>query len=115
MFRRVFLFLCLCAPAIARAGAFLQPPEHGQVIAQLGFSEARSGYDSFARPVAIPAWRKFELSTYAEYGLADWVTLIGEPSWFTFHASPPGRSAAALGASEAGASRIAHAAHKALD
>jgi protein XagA len=101
--RCVVLFVCVVLPVVARAGAFMQPPDHGQVIAQLAFSQARFGYDSLARPVAIPAWRKFELSTYAEYGLADWVTLIGEPSWFTFRAASPGRNATALGATEAGA------------
>ena len=58
--------------------------------------------DSFGSARAIPAWRKFELSTYAEYGLTEFVTLIGDPSWFTFRAKPPGVSRTRLGAAEAG-------------
>lgn len=81
----------------------MQAPEHGLVIAELAFTRADTGYDSFGRATAIPAWRKFELSTYAEYGLTDFVTLIGDPSWFTFRAKPPGASRTGLGAAEAGA------------
>lgn len=103
MLRALWIFVWLAAPLAARAGAFLQPTEHGQIIAQLNFSRAGFEYDALGRSTAIPAWRKFELSTYAEYGLADWITLIGEPSWFTFHAKPPGVSRARLGATQAGA------------
>ncbi len=101
---RAFLFILGCiASGVAYAGAFMQAPEHGQVIAELGFSEAGVAYDAFGREGAIPSWRKFELSAYGEYGLADWLTLIGEPSWFAFRAKPPGVSRTRLGASEAGA------------
>ncbi|MFV0281669.1 MAG: hypothetical protein ACK5JM_13035 [Rhodoblastus sp.] len=81
----------------------MQAAGRGQVIAELAFSEARLSYDAFGRGVVIPAWRKFELSTYAEYGLNDFVTLIGEPSWFTFRAQPPGRRDTRAAAGEAGA------------
>lgn len=81
----------------------MQAPEHGQIIAELAFSEASVAYDAFGRAAAIPAWRKFELSTYAEYGLTESVTLIGDPSWFTFRAKPPGVSRTRLGVAEAGA------------
>ncbi len=103
MLRIVCVLVALLAPSLAGAGAFLQSPGHGQVIAELAFSEAGFAYDSFGRSTAIPAWRKFELSTYAEYGLTDFVTLIGDPSWFTFRAKPPGVSRTRLGVSEAGA------------
>jgi len=81
----------------------MQAPEHGQVIAELTFSEANVAYDAFGRAGAVPAWRKFELSTYAEYGLTESVTLVGDPSWFTFHAKPPGVSRTRIGVAEAGA------------
>ena len=80
----------------------MQAPGRGQVIAELAFAEADIAYDAFGRAGAIPAWRKFELSTYAEYGLTEIVTLIGDPSWFTFRAKPPGVSRTRLGAAEAG-------------
>jgi len=81
----------------------MQAPEHGQVIAELAFTEASVAYDAYGRGSAIPAWRKFELSTYAEYGLTESITLIGDPSWFTFRARPPGVSRTRLGVTEAGA------------
>lgn len=91
MFRRV-CFVCAifgAAPLSAQAGAFLQPPDHGQIISQLSFSEAGRAWDAYGRPVPIPAWRKFELSSYGEYGITDWLTVIGTPSWFKFHAPAP--------------------------
>ncbi|MFO1116268.1 MAG: hypothetical protein U1E28_11320 [Beijerinckiaceae bacterium] len=91
MFCRVLLVCALfgAAPVSAHAGAFLQPPEHGQIISQLSFSEAGRAWDAYGRAVPIPAWRKFELTSYAEYGLTDWLTIIGSPSWFRFHAPAP--------------------------
>ena len=103
MLRFVCLIVALFAPSLAWAGAFMQAPEHGQVIAELAFTGADIAYDAFGRRGAIPAWRKFELSTYAEYGLTDFITLIGDPSWFTFKAKPPGVSRTRLGVAEAGA------------
>lgn len=103
MLRFILVVVAFFAPGFAWAGAFMQPPEHGQIIAELAFSEANIGYDALGRAGAIPAWRKFELSTYAEYGLTEFVTLIGDPSWFTFRAKPPGVSRTRLGAAEAGA------------
>ncbi|HMN72429.1 MAG TPA: hypothetical protein PKA55_11245 [Rhodoblastus sp.] len=101
---RIFCVLAaFFAPGLAWAGAFMQAPEHGQVIAELAFTEARLAYDAFGRGGVIPAWRKFELSTYAEYGLSESVTLIGDPSWFTFRAKPPGVSRTRPGVTEAGA------------
>lgn len=88
MFRRV-LFVCAIVGAVplsARAGAFLQPPGHGQIITQLSFSEAGRAWDAYGRAVPIPAWRKFELTSYGEYGLTDWLTIVGSPSWFRFRA-----------------------------
>jgi len=101
--RIVCVLTALFAPSAAWAGAFMQPVDHGQVIAELAFSEAGRAYDAFGRVAAIPAWRKFELSTYAEYGLTEQVTLIGDPAWFTFRAKPPGVSRTRLGVAEAGA------------
>ena len=89
MFRVLSLVLVLCAPVVAWAGAFMQAPEHGQVIAELGFSEAGREFDALGRSTPVSSWRKFELTAYGEYGLADWITLIGTPSWFTFRAPAP--------------------------
>ncbi|MDE2361995.1 MAG: hypothetical protein KGM42_04890 [Hyphomicrobiales bacterium] len=86
MLRWFGLVLALVLSAPAAAGAFMQPPEEGQIISQLAFSGSTRAYDGYGRLGPIPAWRKFELTTYAEYGLTDWLTVIGSPSWFTFRA-----------------------------
>ena len=36
----------------------MQAPEHGQVIAELTFSEANVAYDAFGRAGAVPAWAR---------------------------------------------------------
>ncbi|MDE2579477.1 MAG: hypothetical protein KGL46_11770 [Hyphomicrobiales bacterium] len=90
-----------CAPA--RAGAFLQPPGAGLVIAQFTFSEADRYFDAYGRVTPIRTWRKFDLSTYAEYGLTDAITIMGSPDWFSFHAPAPTQSRTGAGAQEVGA------------
>ncbi len=47
--------------------------------------------------------RKFELTTYGEYGVTDWLTAIASPSLFVFRQAPPGRNQTATGVAEAGA------------
>lgn len=86
MWRFLLFASCATAPASALAGAFMQPEGAGQIIAQVGFSQADRGYDAYGRPVAIRAWRKVEVSAWGEYGLTESITLIGEPSWRSFRA-----------------------------
>ncbi len=62
----------------AFAGAFLQAPDQGIVIAGGAFSDAVRAYDAAGRLVPVAAWRKFELTSYAEYGVTDWLTAIAE-------------------------------------
>jgi len=73
----------LGAPA-ARAGAFLFPEGHGQLIVTTTFADARKAYDASGRLIETPSYRKFETEAYLEHGLADWLTVIGEGSAMNF-------------------------------
>ena len=95
------LFVCSCL--VADAGAFLQPPDQGILIMGGAFTDAVRAYDSAGRLVPVAHWRKFELTTYAEYGLADWLTAIASPSLFVFRQDPPGHGRQATGIAETGA------------
>ena len=95
----MFMYSCLAADA----GAFLQPPDQGILIMGGAFTDAVRAYDSFGRLVPVAHWRKFELTTYAEYGLTDWLTTIASPSLFVFRQDPPGHGRQATGIAEAGA------------
>lgn len=101
--RGVAALLGLCLPLTARAGAFLEKPGEGIVIATGSFTDAVRAYDSLGRLVPVAPWRKFELSTYADYGVTDWLTMVASPSLFVFRQDPPGRNREATGIAEVGA------------
>jgi hypothetical protein len=46
------------------------------------------------------SYRKFELGTYIEYGLTNWLTLVASPSYDRIQNPPPGQSYNGLGESE---------------
>ena len=87
----------------ADAGAYLMPPGEGQVIAEAGFSGSTRALDAQGRVIPVPSYRKFELGTYVEYGVTDWLTLVGAPSYDHIRAGVPGSSYDGLGESEIGA------------
>lgn len=95
--------LLVCSCLVADAGAFLQPPDQGILIMGGAFTDAVRAYDSAGRLVPVAHWRKFELTTYAEYGLTDRLTAIASPSLFVFRQDPPGHGRQATGIAEAGA------------
>lgn len=64
----------------AQAGAFLAPPGQGEIISAASFSDSTLAFDADGKLVPIPAYRKFELGTYIEYGLTDRITLVAQPS-----------------------------------
>ncbi len=87
------------APASRRrGGAWLLPPGDGQVIADTFFSDSTQAFDAQGHPV--PSYRKFELGTYIEYGLTNWLTLVASPSYDRIQNPPPGQSFNGLGESE---------------
>ncbi|MGO9133411.1 MAG: hypothetical protein ACLP8A_05085 [Methylovirgula sp.] len=76
----------LAVPALA--GAFLAPPGEGVIITATSFSDSTRAFDSNGKLIPIPAYRKFELSSYIEYGLTDRVTLVVQPSGDVAHQGP---------------------------
>ena len=76
----------------AWGGAWLLPPGDGQVIADTFFSDSTQAFDAHGRLIPVPSYRKFELGTYIEYGLTNWLTLVASPSYDRIENPPPGRS-----------------------
>ena len=98
----------------AWGGAWLLPPGEGQAIVYSTFSDTTRAFDSQGRLVPIQQYRKFELGTYIEYGLTDWLTLAVSPAYDRVHGHPfdplhpaqnppPGRTYNGLGESGAAA------------
>ena len=92
----------LRGPGIEAAfgGAWLMPPGDGQVIVYTAFSESTRAFDAKGHLIPVPAYRKFELGTYIEYGLTDWLTLVAAPSYDRIRNPPPGQSYKGPGDSE---------------
>jgi protein XagA len=67
------------AQSEANAGAWLQPQGEGLAIAATDFSESTRYFDSRGKLIPIPAYQKFSLGTYIEYGLSDEFTLVAQP------------------------------------
>jgi|GEM_PF-6196000 hypothetical protein len=80
----------------AQAGAFLLGEGEAQLITSGRFSGAAIEFDARGRVRPLPAYRKFELTARAEYGLTRDLTLIFQA------AGEHVRSRAALGARESG-------------
>jgi hypothetical protein len=56
------------------------PEGMGRIIAGLGFSGTTKAFDAHGRLIPVPSYQKFELGTYVEYGLKDWLTILASPS-----------------------------------
>jgi hypothetical protein len=84
-----FVFRVPFPAAPLRAGAFLFPEREGQVIVTTTFADARKAYDSRGRLVDRPRDDKFETRAYVEYGLTDWLTIVGEGGGINFRAGSP--------------------------
>ena len=74
----------------ARGGAWLMPPGDGQVIAATFFSDSTQAFNAQGHLIPVPAYKKFELGTYIEYGLTNWLTLVAAPSYDRIQNPPPG-------------------------
>lgn len=98
--RKSWLLLVACAAAAilaaarpTAASAFLQPPGEGQLITTLRFSRADAGFGASGRLKSGAFYSKAEIQAYAEYGIAEWATLVFAPSVMHLHvkaAPPPG-------------------------
>jgi protein XagA len=84
----------------AWGGAWLLAPGDGQVIADTFFSDSTLAFDAHGHLIPVPSYRKFELGTYIEYGLTNWLTLVASPSYDRIENPPPGQSYNGLGESE---------------
>jgi hypothetical protein len=73
-------------------GAWLLPPGDGQVIADTFFSDSTRAFDANGHLIPVPSYRKFDLGTYSEYGLTNWLTLVASPSYDRIHNPPPDQS-----------------------
>ena len=84
----------------AWGGAWLMPPGDGQVIADTFFSDSTRAFDASGHLIPVPSYRKFEVGTYIEYDLTNWLTLVASPSYDRIQNPPPGQSYNGPGESE---------------
>ncbi len=84
----------------AQAGAWLMPPGEGQVIVYSAFSDSNRFFDEQGRLRPLPSYKKFELGTYIEYGVTNWLTLVASPAYDRISNPPPGQSYNGVGESE---------------
>ncbi len=87
----VSILLLLTAGA-ARAGAWLMPPGEGQIIAGTAFSGSSRAFDAHGKLIPVPSYKKFELGSYIEYGLTDWLTLVAAPAYDVIRQPAPAAS-----------------------
>ncbi len=88
---------------MAWSGAWLLAPGDGQAIVYSEFSDSALAFDAQGHLIPVRQYRKFELGTYIEYGLTDWLTLVVAPAYDRIRNPPPGQSYNGLGESEAAA------------
>jgi hypothetical protein len=90
------------APASKRRGGRQADAARGDgsVIAYTAFSDSTRAFDAQGHLIPVPSYRKFELGTYIEYGLTNWLTLVAAPSYDRIHNPPPGQSYNGPGESE---------------
>ena len=81
----------------AWGGAWPMPPDEGQAIVYSDFSDSNREFDSQGHLIPVQQYRKFELGTYIEYGLTDWLTLVVAPAYDRIRNPPPGQSYNGLG------------------
>ncbi|MDR3407416.1 MAG: hypothetical protein P4L68_02830 [Methylovirgula sp.] len=62
-----------------QASAWLAPPGEGQIITASVFSDSTRYFDASGKLIPIPAYEKFSLGSYIEYGLSDEFTLVARP------------------------------------
>lgn len=98
----VGLLLCL-GPKPGFAGAWLMPPGEGQIITSTAFSTSTRAFDRHGQLIPVPSYQKFELGTYVEYGVTEWLTVTAAPAYDRVRAPPPAANYNGIGESEAGA------------
>jgi len=71
------------------------PEDEGQLIVTTSFADAANAFDAHGRLIRTPPCSKFEIQSYVEFGVAEWLTVIGEAGGMDFHASAGQASLAA--------------------
>ncbi len=106
--QRIFFGLVLASMSAAltvscaRAGAFMEPIGEGQIIGSATFSDTTRLFAN-GKLVPVPAYRKFELGTYIEYGATSWLTIVASPSMDRIQTSPsPGFTKTTAGIGDTG-------------
>ncbi|WP_139223542.1 hypothetical protein [Methylocapsa palsarum] len=98
------LFVAACLwPRQTIAGAWLTPPGEGQIIASTAFSSSTRAFNKSGRLIPVPSYQKFELGSYIEYGVTDWLSVAASPSYDRIRAAPPAVNYDGIGESEAAA------------
>jgi hypothetical protein len=92
--RRVQLAVILVGLAVApapraTASAFLLPAGTGEVLTTALYSTTTRAFDSHGHPMPVASYDKIELSSYIDYGLTDWLTVIAQPGLDRIHAGGP--------------------------
>ncbi|UZX13246.1 hypothetical protein OGR47_07350 [Methylocystis sp. MJC1] len=78
------VFIYLLSAATARAGAWLYPEGHGQLILTTAFADAQDAFDASGRLLKTPSYRKLETRLYLEHGVTDWLSVVAEGSAMSF-------------------------------
>ncbi len=84
----------------AWGGAWLLPAGDGQIIAYTDYTDSTLAFDAHGNLVHVPAYQKFEVGDFLEYGVYDWLTLVAAPAYDRVRTPPPGQSYTGLGESE---------------
>lgn len=82
----------MLAAGEAHAGAWLMAPGEGQIIAGAAFSGSNRAFDAQGKLIPVPSYQKFELGSYIEYGLTDWMTLVAAPAYDVIRQPEPADS-----------------------
>ncbi len=105
VFRALIFFgaASLAALSGAEAGAFREPPGTGEIITSASFSGSTRSFDASGKLIPVRSYSKFELGTYIDYGLTDWLTLVATPSLDHIHTqAADGHSETATGLGDTG-------------
>jgi len=91
-----------CITTAATASAFLMPPGEGEIITTTVFSGTARAFDGHGNVIPVRSYQKFEIGTYIDYGVTDWLTFVATPSIDRIHTGDP-RTAVGVGDSALGA------------
>jgi len=94
------IYFSLTSPVAA--GAFLMPPGRGEIITTTFFSGTSRAFDANKNVIPVRSYQKFEIGTYIDYGVTDWLTFVATPSVDHIHTGDP-HTAVGIGDSALGA------------